>query len=130
MKKVIALALVFILCISLAGCLSSKVSLEEELSKYTWYREYKDSHGSHSLEVLEFHLNGKRESYKYYYSDGDWISAGSADNLSNSWEIMENNEIYFKGQYYEWGDDWELSGSTLIIGKYEYTNKPEKNYPD
>lgn len=105
-------------------------SLEKRLTKHTWYREYTDFYGSRALEVLEFHLNGDRVSKKYLYSKGKWISAGRTDNLSKSWEIMENKEIYFKGQYYEWKDEWSLSGNKLIIGTYEYTSTPKKNYPD
>lgn len=105
-------------------------SLEKRLTKHTWYREYEDFYGSRCLEVLELHLNGDRVSKKYLYRSGEWISAGRADNLPGSWEIMEDREIYFKGHYYEWKDEWSLSGSKLIIGEYEYTSTPKKNYPD
>lgn len=127
-RRIIAALCAFAVIIALIA--ANPFSLERRLTKHTWYREYTDSYGSRALEVLEFHLNGDRVSKKYLYSKGKWISAGRTDNLSKSWEIMENKEIYFKGQYYEWKDEWSLSGNKLIIGTYEYTSTPKKNYPD
>ena len=130
MKKAISLVLIFILCMSLAGCAASKESLTKELTKHTWYREYEDYSDNNCLEVVEFHLDGTRVSRKYNLThDGRWNSLGSADNLSKSWGITEDKELHFKECYYKWEKEWSLSGNKLVIGEVEYTNQPKNGYP-
>ncbi|MBR6549044.1 MAG: zinc ribbon domain-containing protein [Clostridia bacterium] len=116
------LILILVLVLSL-----SSGSVEDQLVGEKWYYDtvelYFGQYSSGAIEVLEFHENNEAELEYYVLSGDEWYCKSDS---SPSWELLEDNTLHFRGNYYEWETEWHIDGDELTIGSTVYTSdKPD-----
>ncbi len=94
-------------------------SPEELLMDHVWYLEIDYSNVNADGQKLIFYSNGMMEKtwYERYatsvFGFGVWY-AGSPK--QEKWEVLDDNVLYWGGNYYKWEEEWYVSGSEFRIG--------------
>ena len=120
MKRKFIDALCLILCLTLmlsvlTAC--SEKGIRGDLISQKWYSE-----GPYNVYVLNFKSNGtviwecynietKKQTARYEYR----------------WDVLDNNILSYREDYYDWSDEWIVSDYSLRIGNTEYTHKNPMN---
>ncbi|MBP1573583.1 MAG: zinc-ribbon domain-containing protein [Oscillospiraceae bacterium] len=111
-KKAIAIISgVAVVAIVLIVVFINSMSLENRLTANTWY-EVPDYDYHAFGHVVKFYDNGDGEMNIYY-------ARKSPSNKKFEWKLTDDNELYFRGEYYSYGDgedEWCFDGGDLIIG--------------